>query len=409
MLMEPVAAHDIPIGRRVKFYREGRRLSQADLGRRVNLAEDYVSQIERGIRTPPVATLQRLARVLGTSVTALLGHPAIEGVVGDPAAAQVGRALTDVSTHRQYPDQPTDLGRLRQDVDEAWAIWQSGQGSYRQTGQLLPSLIVDVERVRRAFRTPGEAVLRRRAAQIAADGCFLVRMFCNYVGRPDLALLAADRANRAAEDADDPLRVARGAWDISYELFRDSEFDAAEQIASQAAIELEPRVAAGQLDCVAMYGQLQLHIAVIAVRQGDLWTARELIQDKALPAARTVGESNIMWTAFGPTNCAIHSVSIEMEAGHANEAIRLADQVDVSLTPVVERRSRHYLEVAKCYDLKHDDMGTLTHLRLASDTGSEHLQYNPMVRDMVRGLLHRARPSYVAAVRNLANRIHLAG
>jgi hypothetical protein len=98
-----------------------------------------------------------------------------------------------------------------------------------------------------------------------------------------------------------------------------------------------------------------------------------------------------------------------MEIGHANDAIRLADQVDVSLTPVVERRCRHYLEIAKCYDLKHDDMGTLTHLRMASDTSYEYLQHNPLVRDMVRGLLHRARPTYVAVVRNLANRIGLAG
>jgi transcriptional regulator with XRE-family HTH domain len=408
MLVEPVAAPDIPIGKRIKFYREGRGLSQADLGRRVNLAEDYISQIERGARTPPVATLQRVARVLGTSLSALLGHPTVEGVVGDPAAAHIYRALTDVTTIRQAPAEPPDLPRLRAEVDRAWTIWQGGQANYTHTGRLLPGLVLDIEKARHSFRTPAEAEARREAARIAADGYFLVRMFCNYVGRPDLALLAADRANRAAEDADDLLRTARAAWDVSYGLLRDCEYEGAEQIALQAIAELEPKTSEGQPELVAMYGQLHLHAALLAVRQADPWTARQLIREKALPAAKTTGEGNVMWTAFGPTNCAIHLVAIEMEAGHAIEAIRLADQVDASQTSVIERRCRHYTEVAKCYDLKHDDMGTLTHLRLAWDTAPEHVQHNPLVRDMVRGLLHRARPTYAPEVRSLALKIGVA-
>jgi transcriptional regulator with XRE-family HTH domain len=407
--MEPAVMSDIPIGKRIKFYREGCGLIQADLGRRVNLAEDYVSQIERGARTPPIATLQRIARVLGTSISTLLGHPTLEGVVGDPAAAHIYRTLTDVVTLRQTADGPPELPKLREDIDRGWAIWQGGEANYTRTGRLLPSLIIDIEKVRHSFNTPAEAGLRREAARIAADGYFLVRMFCNYIGRPDLALLAADRANRAAEDADDLLRAARAAWDVSYGLLRDCEFDSAEQIALQAIAELEPRISDGDHDLVAMYGQLQLHAALVAVRQADPWTARRLIREKALPAATMASEGNVMWTAFGPTNCAIHLVAIEVEAGHVTEGIRLADQVDVSQTSIVERRCRHYMEVAKCYDLKHEDMGTLTHLRLAWDTGPEHLQHNPVVRDMGRGLLHRARPSYAPEVRALANRIGITG
>ncbi len=405
--MEPVTAPDIPIGKRVKFYREGRGLSQADLGRRVNLAEDYISQIERGARTPPIATLQRIARVLGTSISALLGHPSVEGVVGDPAAAHIYRALTDVANLRQTADDPPELPKLREDLDQTWAIWQGGEGTYTRTGRLLPDLILRIEKARHSFHSPAEADLRREAARIAADGYFLVRMFCNYIGRADLALLAADRANRGAEDADDLLRLARAAWDVSYGLMRDCEFEGAGQVVLQAITELEPRATDDQPDLLAMYGQLQLHAALVAVRLADPWTARQLIRDKALPAARVVGDGNVMWTAFGPTNCAIHMVAIEMEAGHAIEGIRLADQVDVAQTSVTERRCRHYMEVAKCYDLKHDDMGTLTHLRLAWDSAPEHVQHNPVVRDMVHGLLHRARPSYAPEVRNLANRIGL--
>ena len=68
--MEPVAAPDIPIGKRIKFYREGRGLSQADLGRRVNLAEDYISQIEevtKKVRSPAM-TCNRSALRIGIDI-----------------------------------------------------------------------------------------------------------------------------------------------------------------------------------------------------------------------------------------------------------------------------------------------------------------------------------------------------
>ncbi|MFC1418355.1 hypothetical protein [Streptacidiphilus cavernicola] len=48
----------------------------------------------------------------------------------------------------------------------------------------------------------------------AADLYFLLRSYLRRTGRVDMSMLAADRAMRAAEDADDPLRIAaaQGIW-----------------------------------------------------------------------------------------------------------------------------------------------------------------------------------------------------
>jgi RecA/RadA recombinase len=110
---------------------------------------------------------------------------------------------------------------------------------------------------------------------------------------------------------------------------------------------------------------------------------------------------------FGPTNVALHAVSIEMEAGETSEALRLADAIDTTHCPSIERRATFCLDLARCYHLRHEDAGTILHLLAAEQESSEDLRYNPMARDLVRGLLRRARPSLAPKVRALATRIDL--
>lgn len=52
-----------------------------------------------------------------------------------------------------------------------------------------------------------------------------------------------------------------------------------------------------------------------------------------------------LWTAFGPTNVAIHRVATAMELGDVQVAIDLGPQIDTSVLPT-ERRVRHALETA---------------------------------------------------------------
>jgi hypothetical protein len=87
--------------------------------------------------------------------------------------------------------------------------------------------------------------------------------------------------------------------------------------------------------------------------------------------------------------------------------LRLADEVDGSASPSLERRTTFALEVARCYEQRRDDPGVLLHLLNAESTGPEDLRYNSLARDLVHGLLKRARPTYAPQVRALAERIDL--
>ncbi len=114
-----------------------------------------------------------------------------------------------------------------------------------------------------------------------------------------------------------------------------------------------------------------------------------------------------MWTVFGPTNVALHAVSVEMETGEAAQALRLADDIDVSASPSLERQTTFALEVARCYEQRRDDPGVFLHLVNAESSGPEDMRYNTLARDLVHGLLKRARPTYAPQVRALAARIDL--
>jgi hypothetical protein len=103
-----------------------------------------------------------------------------------------------------------------------------------------------------------------------------------------------------------------------------------------------------------------------------------------------VGEGNVMRTVFGPVNVAVHAMSLEMETGEAGEALRLADDIDASSLPSLERRTTIALEVACCYEQRCDDPGVLVHLTNAESTGPEEMRYNVMARELVQGLLKRA-------------------
>lgn len=395
---------EVRIGERLRFYRQAKGKTQAVVAGLAGVTEDYLSQIERGLKTPTIMLLHRFSKILGVRVSELLGESATEhDEAVHPVGYAVQRALTSYSSVSGTPD----MADLRGRVDEAWSIWQGSPHRFTEASQLLPDLITDIQAAQRGLGTSASADERREAQRISADLYFLLRTFTKRIGRTDLSLLVADRGVLAAEAADDPVRIAAAKWNLGHILLAQGQPDGAEDVAIRAVEVLERDTADGDLDAVAMAGALWLVSVVAAVRNDDPWTARDRIREKAWPAARMVGDANVMWTVFGPTNVKLHALSVEMEMGEAGEALRVADDIDMSDTPSLERKTTFALEVARCYEQRRDDPGVFLHLVSAEASGPEDMRYNTLARDLVHGLLKRARPTYAPQVRDLARRIDL--
>lgn len=72
-------AEEVDLGRKVRTLREGRGLSLKALAQAAGVSESFVSQVERGVANPSVASLRRLSAALGASVGSLFEGPVTRG------------------------------------------------------------------------------------------------------------------------------------------------------------------------------------------------------------------------------------------------------------------------------------------------------------------------------------------
>lgn len=110
---------------------------------------------------------------------------------------------------------------------------------------------------------------------------------------------------------------------------------------------------------------------------------------------------------FGLANVGIHRIRVEYETGEIGEALRLANDVDISRTPSLERKNSLLYKVAQCYECKGNDTAVFVHLKMAEELCPEDFHHRQDVRNMVRTLLKRAKSSYASGVRAFAGRIGL--
>jgi transcriptional regulator with XRE-family HTH domain len=394
------------IGARVRAARVADHRTQAVIAGLAGITTDYLYQIERGKKLPAVPVLMALARVLGVSVARLLAESSARPL-GRLGAADTGRELHRALTQPVASGEPPPLPQLHHHVRSAWQVWQTSPQRYSQLQTQLPVLVTSVELAARRCREFGAPAEGRAVQRCAVDLYGLVRTVTKRVGRADLSLLVADRAMRAAEDADDPHRLAAARWNLAHVLLAEHQAEGGEAVAMQAADDLAPLVRAGDLDATALTGALILLGAVASVRQGQVWTARERVQAAAPLAART-GERNVFWTAFGPVNVAMYAVSIEVEAGETAEALRLAERIDHDHSPSIERRVAFLLEQAKGHVQRQDYGSALVLLQTASHEAPEDVTYRPAAHQLVSTIIHRARRGVATEAARLATRAGLA-
>lgn len=113
-----------------------------------------------------------------------------------------------------------------------------------------------------------------------------------------------------------------------------------------------------------------------------------------------------MWTAFGPTNVAIHRVSTAMELGDVQIALDLGPRVDTSGLPV-ERQVRHAIETARAYSARNRRDDALAVLLDAERLAPEQIKHHAISRQLVLSWLRNQRGPANARLDQLARRLRL--
>jgi transcriptional regulator with XRE-family HTH domain len=103
------------LGERIKKLRKEKKLTQQELGEKVNVTKVSISGYENGNRTPDTETLQKLADVLETSTDYLLGRTDEPSLVKDEKAPY--NTGTENNSYEEQPEihlTPDELKILRE-------------------------------------------------------------------------------------------------------------------------------------------------------------------------------------------------------------------------------------------------------------------------------------------------------
>jgi transcriptional regulator with XRE-family HTH domain len=396
---------DTPLGERIAYYRRRRGLSQVKLAGLLGRSESWLSQVERGVRSiDRISVLIEVAGALNIPVTELSPDPLIqEGPEEHPAARAVREVLMQTVTLDLVAQEPTrgrtpDLEELRARAGQAWELTHAS--SYVELASLLPDLIMDSERATR--RLTGED--RTAAFSLLAHVYQATAAAMAKLRQVDVAWVAGDRSIEAAERAGEPLLAAAGVFRIAHAFLSGNRIEEALRTALAAADALEPQVATGPPELIALWGALNQVGAVIATRANEEDIARERMRKAEEAAARLGQDRNDFETEFGPTNVALHAVAVAVELGDAGEALRRAAPVDASRLSV-ERRGRFLLDMARAYAQRRKTAEAVRTIEEAEALTPEQVRSHPMVREMVRDLLRGERRRVNPELRRLAERV----
>jgi hypothetical protein len=346
-----------------------------------------LSQVERGLRNvDSYPVLRDLARVLRVDITALTG---VEQAAGLELSADADQRLAAIERALFGHERDAGIGDVPDAVAEAHRDYQAAR--YDEVLAVLPTLI---------------AALDWQEVALVA-GYSVVAKTLTKIGACDLALVAADRAWTAAKRGGDPADLGMAVYQVVCALLPTPRAGLAEALAVVTAEQIE---VGREAPVWSVAGALWLIAAVAAARRGDAAGAAQRLDHAERLAARLGEDANHRWTAFGPTNVAIHRVSVAVELGDAPAALIAADSVELDRLPT-ELRSRRVqvqLDIAWAQAQRRRDAEALVALLEVERAAPQVTRRNAIARDTIRQLLARARGASGAAVRGLADRAGVA-
>jgi tetratricopeptide (TPR) repeat protein len=344
----------------------------------------WVKQVENGLIQPPkLPMILRIAELLRVRDLAdLTGDQGLHVDLfigpGHPRLAAVKQAV-DAFPFTADREAPT-VRHLRHRLDAAWAARHEAPNHREVVGSLLPDLIRDAQL---AVRQAESAADRRMAQALLSEVYSLSQFFVAY--QPDSALLwrVAERGMVAAQDSEDPHAIGIAAW-LTAQAHRDSShFDTADSVTLDALHYLEPHLADGTDDVLAIAGALQFEAGYTAARRGENGTAWGW-WDKAEKTAKKLPATYYHpVTSFSRAIMGAHAVTVAVELHQGGESVRQAAKADKAVIKSRPRRARHRIEEARAYQLDGQPDTALATLDKAHEAAPETIKYNGYARRIV--------------------------
>jgi transcriptional regulator with XRE-family HTH domain len=386
-------------------------MSQAVLAAMTDRTEDWLSKVENNhIDLDRLSVIRTLAEALDVSLGDLLAEPSLmEWTPGSErrtvpalrAALMDYRQISPLLLAETGGAEPESISELRRQLADVWDAYQAAKFGY--VTHALPLLLRDTYRASSSYA----GTERSEALALLALTHQVAASTLTKVGETDLAWMASDRGLVAAQEAGDPLVVGSLLRTVAHALLSNGKYEEAVSLTEQAGTYLASSLDHSDPRALSVYGTLFLAGSMAAARADDRATTQVFIEEAARAAQRLGRDANHLWTAFGPTNVAIHRVNTAMELGDVQVAVDLGPRVDTSGVPL-ERRVRHSLEVARAYNAWNRPEEAMATLLDVEQRAPEQVRHHFISRQLVLRWIRRTRgkPSFQLA--GLAGRLHIA-
>ena len=407
---------DLPIGRRVAYWRGRRRMSQQVFADRLGKSKSWVDKVERGVRRlDKFSVINDIAQVLQIDPQLLLGRESdnngvdAAGPSKPPEIAQIRAALEcydQVNAFLHASTEVPDLDEVKKSVSHAWLTYQHAKGG--ALIRILPRLLREAQVAADAVHTNRQSA--REGAYLLAQVYQITSSALRNLGEYELAWLAADRSLAMAQRIGHELLAGVATFRIGMALLAMNRARSAMEVNISVANRIAPTGQSATPGRLSVYGMLLLQGAMAAARLGDAATVRDLL-DEAERAATEMGEDgNHYWSSFGPTNVQLHRVAAYVELGECRNAVATHERLDqrgfANLVP--ERRVHHMLDVARgCVQLGDVDQAAEL-LGEADRLARDELRSRPAVRNLVGELMRRTNGDPPAPVCELAEHMGIA-
>jgi transcriptional regulator with XRE-family HTH domain len=401
----------LTIGERVAWYRRRRGMSQEVLAGLVGRTPDWLQKAENNrIELDRLSVIRSLAQALDVSIGDLIGEPVLLDWTADSRTRTVPALRAALMDYSQLSPlladdssgggEPPTLEQLTQRVDAIFEAYQQSRFGY-VTAQ-APGLLRDAVAATRTV--DGDAA--RRAHELMSFSYQAAASVLTKLGEADLAWIAAERGLTAAQNTSSPVVLGSLFRSVAHTLLATGRYRPAVELVSRAAGVLGGDLGLADGQMLSVYGTLLLTGAMAASRAEDRSTTRAFLQEAQEAADRLGRDANYLWTAFGPTNVAIHRINTAMELGDVQIALDLGPTLDTSGLPT-ERRVRHALEVARAYSARNRRDDSLAVLLDAEQIAPEQVRHHFISRQLVLTWMRqlRRRPSLELA--GLAARLRL--
>ncbi len=348
----------------VRNRREELGLSQTDLAGAVCLLDrptvtgNDIARWERGKRIPrararraleealqlPIHMLDRAAaeqRSARSPQQPAIGIPALMAGGAD-AVGRIRSALLDGSELSWLDDadvEPPTCEQLNHELDQVMAAYQSSRFDDMLTR--LPAVVTGAQRATYCY----QGHKGRTAQQALALASQASAMVLTKVGEHDLAWIASRRGLETAEETGDEAIIGSLRRSMVHTLQSHGRTDVATRLAERTYEDLRSATSASSERETSIYGTLLLAASMAAARTADRSSVDELLDEADHHAQQLGRDANHLWTAFGPTNVAVHRVATAVASDDITGAEAWVKQIDPTDLPS-ERRVRYLFDLA---------------------------------------------------------------